>query len=542
MISPSMTSSRIEQVTIRLPASEAAHLQAQRSRIATTLRINAQSITDWKLVKRSIDARQRQVMVQMVFLVSLGASLPQTTSSAPDFPILKPSAPSILVIGCGPAGLFAAHECLRNGLRPILLERGKDVSARRFDLAPIFKHGRILEDSNYAFGEGGAGTFSDGKLYTRATKRGPVAKVYQTLFEHGAPEEILVDAHPHIGSNLLPNVVRNMRQSIQLAGGEVHFETKVVDFLLKNQTIQGVVCSNGKSFESRHLILATGHSARDIYRLLNDRQIRQEAKPFAMGVRLEHPQPLVDRHQYHLKGDQPRPDYLPAASYRLATKIKNRGVHSFCMCPGGFIVPAATENHQVVVNGMSLSRRDSPFANSGMVVTVEPEDMIKGSHSPSILAGMHLQESLEMAAKKHGGEGQKAPAQRVTDFLNAKISTHLPSTSYRPGVERADLAELLPEGITWRLKQGLLGFEKQFRGYLTEEALMVGFETRTSSPLRIPRDPESLQHPDVKGLYPCGEGAGFAGGIVSAALDGMRCAQAVTLQVGLPIQNRDAES
>ena len=521
-----MTSSRIEQVTIRLPASEAAHLQAQRSRIATTLRINAQSITDWKLVKRSIDARQRQVMVQMVFLVSLGASLPQTTPSPPDFPILKPSAPSILIIGCGPAGLFAAHECLRNGLRPILLERGKDVSARRFDLAPIFKHGRILEDSNYAFGEGGAGTFSDGKLYTRATKRGPVAKVYQTLFEHGAPEEILVDAHPHIGSNLLPNVVRNMRQSIQLAGGEVHFETKVVDFLLKNQTIQGVVCSNGKSFESRHLILATGHSARNIYRLLNDRQIRQEAKPFAMGVRIEHPQTLVDRHQYHLKGDQPRPDYLPAASYRLATKIQNRGVHSFCMCPGGFIVPAATENDEVVVNGMSLARRDSPFANSGMVVTVEPEDTAPFFSEHGVLAGMAFQKVLERAAKQHGGGGQVAPGQRVTDFLAGKDSSDLPKTSYFPGIIPSRIDQILPEWITSRLCRGLDIFGKQMRGYITEECNLIGFETRTSSPIRIPRDKWTFQHPEISGLYPCGEGAGFAGGIVSAALDGMRCAEA----------------
>ena len=529
MISPSMTSSRIEQVTIRLPASEAAHLQAQRSRIATTLRINAQSITDWKLVKRSIDARQRQVMVQMVFLVSLGASLPQTTPSAPDFPILKPSAPSILVIGCGPAGLFAAHECLRNGLRPILLERGKDVSARRFDLAPIFKHGRILEDSNYAFGEGGAGTFSDGKLYTRATKRGPVAKVYQTLFEHGAPEEILVDAHPHIGSNLLPNVVRNMRQSIQLAGGEVHFETKVVDFLLKNQTIQGVVCSNGKSFESRHLILATGHSARDIYRLLNDRQIRQEAKPFAMGVRLEHPQPLVDRHQYHLKGDQPRPDYLPAASYRLATKIKNRGVHSFCMCPGGIVAPCATEPEQVVTNGWSPSKRNNPYANSGMVVQLTAVDW-EGLGFRGKLGGLAFQRDVERTCWEAAGRTQRAPAQRLVDFLagdRGRTSKTLPDCSYTPGVVSVNLRELLPDVISDALAAGLRTFGKRMPRYLDPDAILIAPESRTSSPVRIPRDRAHLMHPDLAGLFPCGEGGGYAGGILSAALDGMRVAEAV---------------
>jgi uncharacterized FAD-dependent dehydrogenase len=315
------------------------------------------------------------------------------------------------------------------------------------------------------------------------------------------------------------------------AGGEVHFGARVCDLILHNHQIKGVVCANGMNFMAENLILATGHSARDIYLLLHQQGIRLEPKPFAMGVRAEHPQPLVDQHQYHLVRDQQRPDYLPAASYRLATKIKHRGVHSFCMCPGGFIVPAATSNDQIVVNGMSLSRRDSPFANSGMVVTVEPEDVTDLDHPNPLLAGMRYQEQLEQATKSHGGPGQVAPAQRITDFLSNRTSATLPRSSYHPGICSVNLRSLLPEGITWRLEQGLKLFARQFPSFITEEGILVGSETRTSSPLRIPRHPLTLQHPEVEGLYPCGEGAGFAGGIVSAALDGIRCAQALAAKL-----------
>lgn len=521
----------MEQVTLRIRAERADNLETQRQHVAKAIGMKPEAIKEWRLLKRSIDARQKIIMMQMVFEVSTHAPL----EDRPNVPCKLPSpplgSPEVVIVGCGPSGLFAAQECLRRGMRPILLERGKDVSSRRFDLAPILRKGTIPEDSNYAFGEGGAGTFSDGKLYTRATKRGPVADVYQTLVAHGAPEDILVDAHPHIGSNLLPNVVRHMREAVVQAGGEVHFGARVCELILHNHQIKGVVCANGMNFMAENLILATGHSARDIYLLLHQHGIRLEPKPFAMGVRAEHPQPLVDQHQYHLVRDQQRPDYLPAASYRLATKIKHRGVHSFCMCPGGFIVPAATSNDQIVVNGMSLSRRDSPFANSGMVVTVEPEDVTDLDHPNPLLAGMRYQEQLEQATKSHGGPGQVAPAQRITDFLSNRTSATLPRSSYHPGICSVNLRSLLPEGITWRLEQGLKLFARQFPSFITEEGILVGSETRTSSPLRIPRHPLTLQHPEVEGLYPCGEGAGFAGGIVSAALDGIRCAQALAAKL-----------
>jgi uncharacterized FAD-dependent dehydrogenase len=462
--------------------------------------------------------------VQLRFEVGLGAKLPPQIQPSAEYPQVKPGATRVIIVGCGPAGMFAALRCLELGKKPVLLERGKDASARRFDLAPLLREGRVIEDSNYCFGEGGAGTFSDGKLYTRATKRGPVHDVYRTLVAHGAPERILVDAHPHIGSNLLPKVVMAMRRSILQAGGEVHFGAKVIRLILSNKNrAQGVETADGNIYSGDAVILATGHSARDIYHLLHRQSILLEPKAFAVGVRIEHPQPLIDSMQYHFPREQERPRLLPAASYRLATKIDGRGVHSFCMCPGGFIVPAATENDEVVVNGMSLARRDSPYANSGMVVTVEPEDVLDGK---DIFGGLNFQKRLEQAAKQAGGGGQVAPAQRVTDFLNGRMPKDLPGTSYFPGIQPARLDQILPDWIVWRMREGLELFGKQMRGYITEEANLIGFETRTSSPLRIPRDPQTLQHPQVAGLFPCGEGAGYAGGIVSAALDGLRCAEA----------------
>jgi len=523
-VNPSKASPRTIDVVLPLDRSE--DPEVQRTAVADALKVAPERIRELRLRKHSIDARQRQIKVQLRFEVGLDAPLPPESKAGPDYPPLPDKAPKVHIIGCGPAGMFAALRCLELGLRPILLERGKDASARRFDLRPILKEGRVPEDSNYCFGEGGAGTFSDGKLYTRATKRGPVRKVYETLVAHGAPDRILVDAHPHIGSNLLPKVVMAVRESIRSAGGEVHFGARVTDIDSGNGRVRAVRTADGREFAAEHLILATGHSARDMFELLQRQNLRLEPKPFAVGVRIEHPQALIDGLQYHHRAETPRHPLLPAASYRLATKIDHRGVHSFCMCPGGFIVPAATANDEVVVNGMSLARRDSPFANSGMVVTVEPKDTEAFRAAHGVLAGIAFQKALESAAKAAGGRGQVAPAQRLTDFLEGKASTDLPDSSYVPGLHAARLDELLPAWITDRLRRGLRIFGQQMRGYLSADAVLVGFETRTSSPVRIPRDPETLQHPDVAGLFPCGEGAGYAGGIVSAALDGMRCAEA----------------
>ncbi|MEO7098574.1 MAG: FAD-dependent protein [Luteolibacter sp.] len=516
----------IETIDIVLPLEKSEDEQARRNAAAIKLGIPVSRIGGVKLRKHSIDARQRAVKVQLRLDVSLDAPLPPDITPEWSAPALSPNARTVIIIGCGPAGMFAALRCLENGMKPILLERGKDASARRFDLAPILREGRVIEESNYCFGEGGAGTFSDGKLYTRATKRGPVAKVYEVLVAHGAPEVILTDAHPHIGSNLLPNVVKAIRQSIIAVGGEVRFQTKVTDFLITGNKIRGVLTASGEEILSDSVILATGHSARDIYRLLAAKKILLEAKAFAVGFRIEHSQPFIDQAQYHLDPGQERPRLLPAARYRLATKIRGRGVHSFCMCPGGWIVPASTENDEVVVNGMSLSRRDSPFANSGMVSTVEPEDLKPLVKEHGILAGLVFQKELERAAKQAGGGGQVAPGQRVTDFLNGRISADLPETSYFPGTKSAPLHELLPSWITSRMNEGLRLFGRQMHGYISREVLLLGFETRTSSPVRIPRRDDTLEHPEISGLFPCGEGAGYAGGIVSAAMDGMRVADA----------------
>jgi uncharacterized protein len=519
----------LHTVDIVLPLDVSEDLEARRNAAARILGVSADRVRGLRLRKHSIDARQRQVKVQLRLEVAVDEDLPEEPVPVWSAPALANDARRVLIVGAGPAGLFAALRCLEMGAKPILLERGKDASARRFDLAPILREGRVIEDSNYCFGEGGAGTFSDGKLYTRATKRGPVAEVYRVLVAHGAPEKILTDAHPHIGSNLLPNVVKAIRRSILAHGGEVHFQAKVNDLLISGGEMRGVTTSDGREFLADATILATGHSARDIYALLAEKNILMEHKPFAIGFRIEHTQPFIDNRQYHIPDGQPRPDLLPAARYRLATKIADRGVHSFCMCPGGWIVPAATADEQVVVNGMSLSRRDSPFANSGLVTTIEPEDIARGIPEHGILAGIAFQETIERSAKSAGGNqtlGQVAPAQRASDYLSGKTSADLPETSYFPGLKAAPLHELLPKAVTSRIREGLRLFDRQIRGYASREALLLGFETRTSSPLRIPRDAESLQHPEVAGFLPCGEGAGYAGGIVSAALDGLKCAEA----------------
>lgn len=515
-------------IILSLEASE--DEQKQKKAAARKLKVPPAAISGFRLIKHSIDARKPEIKIQLRLEVALGtAKLPDLPTYTPTVFSLPERARQVIIVGCGPAGIFAALTCLKHGLKPIILERGKDASARRFDLAPILRKGTVIEDSNYCFGEGGAGTYSDGKLYTRATKRGVVRDIYEALVAHGAPTEILTDAHPHIGSNLLPNVVKALRETILASGGEVHFNSKVTDFLLSpdNKEIKGVALTDGQIFTGDSVILATGHSARDIYALLTEKEILIEQKPFAVGFRIEHPQPLIDSIQYHYAEKTERPRLLPAARYRLATKIENRGVHSFCMCPGGFIVPAATENDEVVVNGMSLARRDSPFANSGMVVTIEPEDTKEFQKEHGVLAGIAFQKHLETTAKKEGGGGQVAPAQRLTDYLSGSLSSTLPKTSYFPGCHSARLDKLIPRALTARLQKGLKLFGKQMHGYETEEALLIGFETRTSSPVRIPRHEQTLMHPEVSALFPCAEGAGYAGGIVSAAMDGVKCAEAV---------------
>ncbi len=498
---------------------------AQREFAAGKLGIEGARISQIIIKKRSLDARGKDVKFRLQAEIYLDGE-----KAAPEIPApiyrAETGARRVLIIGCGPAGMFAALRLLEMGIQPIIIERGKDVQARRRDLAAINQRGIVDENSNYCFGEGGAGTYSDGKLYTRANKRGSIESILKVLVAHGAPPEILVDAHPHIGSNRLPKVVQAMRASILGAGGEIHFETRVTDFLLHEtkgeKRIVGVATQNGAEIRGEATILASGHSARDIFEICQARGVDLEAKPFAMGVRIEHPQPLIDTIQYRARA---RDERLPAASYRLASTENGRGVFSFCMCPGGWIVPAATASDEVVVNGMSLSRRDSPFANSGLVVAVGTEDL-SAFAKHGILAGLHFQKSLERMASQAGGGQQRAPGQRALDFVENRVSQTLPKTSYQPGLQAAPLHELLPPSLALRLQNGLRSFEKMMRGYLNEDAVIVGVETRTSSPLRVPRDAQTLEHLSVRGLFPCGEGAGYAGGIVSAAIDGVRAADA----------------
>lgn len=514
-------------VDIILPLEKSEDEGAWIKAAARKLDVPLSRVRNIRLRKHSIDARKRKIKVQLRVEVGIDELLPDDPPLVADYPAVKDGAKRALIVGCGPAGLFAALQCLHLGWKPIILERGKDASARRFDLGPIMRQGIVDPDSNYCFGEGGAGTYSDGKLYTRATKRGAVKDVYETLVAHGAPQRILVDSHPHIGSNLLPNVVKSIRQSIIAAGGEVRFGEKVTGLNLRAGRITSLIVNESDEVAGDAVILATGHSARDIYQLLHKYGILLEPKPFAVGVRIEHRQPLIDSLQYHYPIETERPRLLPAASYRLATKIRGRGVHSFCMCPGGFIVPASTEPGHLVVNGMSLSKRDSPFANSGMVVTVEPEDLTPYLEKHGAIGGIYYQAELEK--KFHGVDRtpQVAPAQRVTDFLKKRDSSSLPDTSYHRGIEPDRIDWLFSKGITDRLTEGLQEFGRKMRGYITEDSTLIGVESRTSSPVRIPRDPETLRHPEVSNLIPCGEGAGFAGGIVSAAIDGIRCAEAL---------------
>lgn len=478
-------------------------------------------------IKRSIDARGKRVVVR-VLCETVAASEKRPLITYTKNYVDVTHAKRVLIVGSGPAGLFAALRLLEFGVKPIILERGLDVQTRRRDIAAINKQHIVNTDSNYCFGEGGAGTYSDGKLYTRSKKRGDVNRILEILVAHGAKEEILFDAHPHIGTNKLPKLIEEIRKSILAAGGEIHFNTRVSDFIIKNDKLTGLKSSDGSVVEGDAMILATGHSARDIFELLYKRGILIEQKPFALGLRVEHSQQLIDRIQYHCPVD--RGPYLPASSYSLVHQAqvngKQRGVFSFCMCPGGFIVPAATAPGEVVVNGMSPSRRDSRFSNSGIVVSVNEDDFLPFARFGP-LAGMHFQAAIEQQACAIAGNTQTAPAQRLVDFVDGKVSSALIDTSYQPGLASVDLSEVLPDFISDALRQGFRNFGSKMRGYLTNDAQVVGVESRTSSPVRIPRHPETLEHPQIHGLFPCGEGAGYAGGIVSAAMDGERCAEAV---------------
>ncbi|REA57492.1 FAD-binding protein [Dyadobacter luteus] len=475
--------------------------------------------------RQSIDARSKQVKVNIQAEVYVNETPPSLISLSTDYPDVS-QRPQAIVVGCGPAGMFAALRLIELGIKPVLFERGKDVRTRRRDLAAINKEHVVNPESNYCFGEGGAGTYSDGKLYTRSNKRGDIRRVLEIFVGHGASEQILIDTHPHIGTNKLPLVVAAMRESILKAGGEIHFDTKVTDLIVEQNMLKGVVTDDKTEHIGIGAILATGHSARDIYELLDKKKILIENKSFAMGVRIEHPQRVIDQIQYHCETD--RGSYLPAASYSLVTQTRfngvQRGVFSFCMCPGGFIVPAATAPGELVVNGMSPSRRDSPYANSGIVVAVEDVD-IEPYKEFGALAGLEFQKEIEKKACELAGATQTAPAQLVTDFVRMKNSGQLRETSYQPGLQAVDLYEVLPDNIALPLRSGLSDFGRKMKGYLSEEAQLIGVESRTSSPVRIPRDRESCEHPVIKGLFPCGEGAGYAGGIMSAAMDGERCAE-----------------
>ncbi|CAM3985209.1 MULTISPECIES: NAD(P)/FAD-dependent oxidoreductase [Flavobacterium] len=488
--------------------------------VAKLLQISVKEIQKVVVLKRSIDARQKSIKFNIkanVFLVD--EPFFESIIELPDYPNVE-NAQEVVVVGAGPAGLFAALQLIELGLKPIVLERGKDVRGRRRDLKAINVDHIVNEDSNYCFGEGGAGTYSDGKLYTRSKKRGDVDRILQLLVGFGASDEILVEAHPHIGTNKLPQIIQDIREKIIACGGKVLFDTKVTDILIKNTEVDGVVLQDGSIINSKKIILATGHSARDIFELLDRKDIYIEAKPFALGVRAEHPQELIDKIQYSCDF---RGDFLPPAPYSIVKQVAGRGMYSFCMCPGGVIAPCATSPGEVVTNGWSPSKRDQVTANSGIVVELRLEDF-KPFEKFGALAGMEFQKSIEQKAWQLAGETQKVPAQKMVDFTQKKVSSSIPKTSYVPGTTAVELGEVFPDFLTNTMREGFAQFDKSMRGYFTNDAILHAPESRTSSPVRIPRDPISLEHVKIKGLYPCGEGAGYAGGIISAAIDGEKCA------------------
>jgi len=494
--------------------------QIKRS-LAQKLGVKVQKITDFKIIKKSIDARSKNVVFQLRVKVGIQEKIPISPTKYSVKKDVSKSA-SVVIVGAGPAGMFAALELIELGLKPIILERGKNVRDRRRDLAAINKNHIVNPESNYCYGEGGAGTYSDGKLYTRSNKRGSVKKILSILIEHGANESIEIDAHPHIGTNKLPKIIASIREFIIECGGEIHFNSKVEDFKISKNQITGVITNRGE-FRTKELILATGHSARDIFKKLNELGIAIENKPFALGIRVEHPQTLIDKIQYKCNN---RGDLLPPAPYNLVTQTDLKPVYSFCMCPGGIIAPCATSPGEVVTNGWSPSKRNNPYANSGIVVAVDENDFRPYSKFGD-LAAMNFQSNVEKKAWIIGGKSQAVPAQKMDDFINGKISDNLPKTSYQPGIVSADLTEVLPSVVSKSLKQAFKNFEKKMNGYLTNEAILHATESRTSSPVKIPRDKISLEHIQIKGLYPCGEGAGYAGGIMSAAIDGQNCARKI---------------
>lgn len=512
----------IKTLELKLAPAEIDDTDVIRQRVARQLKCAPAEIEAIHPLRRSIDARGRRPFFRLRVAAYIGEPYQPEPALLDQFKDVS-EAPAVIIVGAGPAGMFAALELIELGLKPIVLDRGKDVRARRRDLRAIQQFGEVNPHSNYCFGEGGAGTYSDGKLYTRSHKRGNIEKALKLFVEHGAVSDILVDAHPHIGSNKLPKIVQNIRESILHYGGEMRFGNHVTDLLLEEGKMQGVVVNGTEEVRSKAVILATGHSARDVYYLLHRHGIRMEAKPFALGVRIEHPQPLIDQIQY---GQRKRDPKLPASSYRLACQVSGRGVFSFCMCPGGLVVPAATAPGELVVNGMSMSRRDSPYANSGTVVAVEMEDLAPFAEH-GIFAGLAFQQQVEQQMFQFGDGSQKAPAQRLPDFVKGKLSADLPGSSYIPGLYAGPLHELLPRSIYERLRGGVQEFGRKMKGYYTAEANVIGTESRTSSPVRIPRDRETYMHTETEGLFPCGEGAGFAGGIISAAMDGQNVARAV---------------
>ncbi|MBE6260379.1 MAG: FAD-binding protein [Prevotella sp.] len=530
----------IQEYQVRVQPHVAANEQTLSSWLADEYGFDVRTLTAVRILRRSIDARQRTIFVNLKVRCYINEQPQQDEFVVTHYPDVS-SAPQAIVVGAGPGGLFAALRLIELGIRPIVLERGKDVHERKRDLAQIGKTQQVDSESNYCFGEGGAGAYSDGKLYTRSKKRGSIEKILNVFCQHGASTNILADAHPHIGTDKLPRVIEAMRNTILQRGGEVHFQTKVTRLIFDGSRVVGVEATkmfNGQSSMANEflgpVILATGHSARDVYRYLAEEKIEIEAKGIAIGVRLEHPSELIDQIQYHNR--QGRGKYLPAAEYSFVTQVDGRGVYSFCMCPGGFVIPAATDKEQIVVNGMSPSNRGGQWSNSGMVVEIRPEDVNPTgypltSHDAPLttpaLKVLALQEQIERDCWQQGNRRQTAPAQRMADFVNGRLSYDLPRSSYAPGLISSPLHFWMPKSITHRLQEGFKQFGRMSHGFLTNEAVMIGVETRTSAPVRILRDAETLMHVRIQGLFPCGEGAGYAGGIVSAGVDGERCAEAL---------------